>query len=92
MPKKIKPPKERKHEAIVITDPGQRWYRLGYKIVKKHSNVLYPDEQSVTAYLKLCLKYGDACIQAITRERYAVEKRNTTKAQRAESKLIDEEE
>jgi hypothetical protein len=75
---------QRKFKGIMIHDPQQKWYKIGRAIVEKHSNVLYPDEQSVTSFLKLCLKYGDACIQTITRERFALEKRHTTLLQRKE--------
>ena len=83
---------ERKHKAIVISDPTQKWFREARKLIEKHSNVLYPDEQTVTAFLCLCIKYGDACMQAIVRERFASEKRHTTIAQRKEQALKDLEE
>ena len=82
----------RKHKAIVILDPTQIWFRTATKLVQKHSNVLYPDEQTVTKFLCLCIKYGDACMQAIVRERFASEKRHTTIAQRKEQALRDLEE
>lgn len=75
---------KRKFRGILIHDPTQKWYKAARAIVEKHSNVLYPDEQTVTSFLKLCIKYGDACIQTITRERFAVEKRHTTLLQRKE--------
>jgi len=80
---------KRTTSRIVILDPTQEWFKAGRKIIQKHSNVLYPDEQTVTAFLKLCLKYGDACMQAIVRERFASEKRHTTIAQRKEQALRD---
>lgn len=75
---------KRKFKGIMIHDPHQKWYKAARAIVEKHSNTLYPDEQSVTGFLKLCIKYGDACMQTIVRERFAVEKRHTTLLQRKE--------
>ena len=77
----------RKHRAIVIHDPDQQWFKLARAIVERHSNVLYPDEQRVTAFLCLCIKYGDACMRTIVRERFAVHKRHTTIEQRKSAAL-----
>lgn len=82
-----KPAKSRKHDRISIYDPDHLWYKSALRLIHKHSEKLYADEQRVTDLLKLFIKYGDACIQAITRERHAVEKRNTTKAQREDQAL-----
>jgi hypothetical protein len=80
---------KRKNKAITICDPTQFWFREARKLIDKHSNVLYPDEQTVTAMLCLFIKYGDACIQTIVRERFALEKRHTTVAQRKEQAMRD---
>lgn len=74
-----KPDKERIHKAIVIADPEQRWWKLTRKIIEKNQNVLYPDELTVSAFLKLCIRYGDACVDAINRERFAANKRAMTR-------------
>lgn len=72
----------RKHKAMIISDPTMEWHALLVKVLEKNENVLYPDERSMTAFFKLCIKYGDACIEAINRERFAYDKRKMTIARK----------
>lgn len=79
---KEKPVDTRKTKHIVISDPNQVWFKKLKECLEKNSNVLYPDEQSATAFLRLCIKYGDACVEAINRQRFAFDKRQMTIAKK----------
>ena len=79
----------RKHKAMIISDPTMEWHPMGVKVIEKNENVLYPDERSMRAFFKLCIKYGDACIQAINRQRFAADKRSISIAEKKAKALKD---
>lgn len=82
----------RKHKAMIISDPTLEWHDMLVKVLEKNENVLYPDERSMSAFFKLCIKYGDACIEAINRQRFAFDKRQMTIAKKKAQALKDMEE
>lgn len=82
----------RKHKAMIISDPTMEWHAMLVKVLEKNENVLYPDERSMSAFFKLCIKYGDACVQAINRQRFAADKRSLSIAEKKAKALKDLEE
>jgi hypothetical protein len=46
----------------------------------------------MSAFFKLCIKYGDACVQAINRQRFAADKRSLSIAEKKAKALKDLEE
>ncbi len=59
--------KGRKSQQIAIADKDRQFYNIAKAAIEKHDNVLYNDEKTVAAFIRLLIKNADVCMEAISK-------------------------